>query len=118
VSALLDRLRAVLDRRYRFTDEKELQEGIARVLTLERLAFERELVLGSKDRVDFMVGAIGVEVKIGGGLAAVTRQLHRYAQHDRVEELLLVSSRMQLANLPPTLNGKPVRVLALLTGVR
>jgi hypothetical protein len=119
VSAALDHLHAVLGRRrVRFTTEAELQDGLAQVLTLERIGFDRELVLGPKDRVDFLVGGtIALEVKIGGGLAAVTRQLHRYAQHDRVQELLLVSSRLSLANLPPTLNGKPLRVLALATGL-
>jgi hypothetical protein len=57
---------------------------------------------------------IGVEVKCKGSLAAVTRQLDRYAAQDSVSALLLVTSRAQLIYQPASLGGKPVRVVHLL----
>ena len=94
--------------RFSFSSEKELQEGIAQALTSKGVSFEREVVLARGDVIDFLVGAVGIEVKIGGSLSDLTRQLHRYAQHERVGELLVVTSRARLSNLPSQLNGKPV----------
>jgi len=90
--------------------EEHLQQDIARALVRLGIPFEREPRLSGKDRPDFMVGGVAVEVKIKGGVTEVTRQLSRYAQHERVSELLLVTSRMQLVAVPTELNGKPVRV--------
>lgn len=87
-----------------------LQHGIASELSRAGILFSREHQLSDEDRVDFLVGSVAVETKIKGGLSEVTRQLHRYAQNPEVTELLLVTSRMQLAQVPETLNGKPVRV--------
>jgi hypothetical protein len=43
----------------------------------------------------------------------VTRQLHRYAGHEAVKALVLVTSRRRLGNLPATLRGKPVEVVVV-----
>jgi hypothetical protein len=61
-----------------------------------------------------MVGRIGIEVKTQGGLSPLLHQLHRYAQHEEIDELILVTSRIQLARLPEIINGKPTHVAALL----
>jgi predicted SpoU family rRNA methylase len=109
---------ALQARRFRHTNEKELQDGIESVLTEIGARFEREKQLGPKDRVDFFVKAgIALEVKIKGSLADVTRQLHRYAEHDQVQSILLVTAKARLGALPETLRGKPVRVVALLGGI-
>lgn len=99
--------------RYRFnhTSEAELQDGVAEVLGRHGLAFEREAALDGRDRIDFLVGALGVEIKVDGSLSLVTRQVHRYLQCDRVEGLVVLTSRQKHANLPPEINGKPVQVL-------
>jgi len=103
--------------RYATSSEAALQEGIAESLRRAGLAFEREVELLPGDRIDFLAGPIGVEVKLTAGLSPVTRQLHRYAQSARVTELLLVTSSLRLARVPRFLNRKPVHVAALLGGL-
>ena len=102
---------------FNFTSELELQDGIGDVLRNNRVKHEREAQLGPRDRIDFLVGSIGVEVKVGGGTAALIRQLHRYAQHETISELLVVTSRLRLRNIPAWLNGKRVEVLAFTPGI-
>jgi hypothetical protein len=100
--------------RFRFSSERQLQDGIAQLLADVGEHAEREHVLSSGDRVDFLVHpGVALEVKVGGSRAALTRQLHRYAQCPEVQALLVVSSRMQLALLPASLNGKPVAAVSL-----
>jgi hypothetical protein len=106
---------ALRTRRYRYANEDDLQLGITQVLTLERVPFVREVRLAPREKIDFMVGRIGVEVKIKGSFSSVARQLLRYAPH--VDALVLVTGRSQLDRMPPTLGGKPVRVVALLGGI-
>src|SRR5947199_118923 len=102
-----DQLAAILQAyRIRFYSELHLQDGIAQALTQESIPFEREKQLTPKDRIDFLVGGIGVEIKIESASASVLRQLHRYAQHDLIRELLLVTSRAKHLSIPRRMNGK------------
>ena len=102
-----------------FRAELELQDGIEQVLTAEGIEFEREVSLAKGDKVDFLIeGSIGLEVKVAGGLSGVTRQLHRYAQSDRIASLLLVTTRLAFhTNLPGELHGKPLEVATLINSV-
>ena len=77
-----------------------------------------EYRLGARDRLDAFVevspaGGIAVEVKTAGGLPAVARQLLRYAEHDEVTGILLVTTRSAHEAIPSVLLGKPCRVLSL-----
>jgi hypothetical protein len=102
---------ALMRTRFRFTNEQELQQGIATVLEQDPLIFEREVRLAPKDRIDFLVGGLGIEVKVDGTLSALTRQVYRYAQHEQIGALLVVSSLHRLArDLPPSINGKTISV--------
>ena len=113
--ARAEQIRAVLaGYRFRFASERELQDGIARVLEGAGLTHRREATLGAAGTIDFLVGDVGVEVKIKGALAQVTRQLHRYAEEPTVRELLLVTGSARLDRLPSSLCGKPLGVLHLL----
>lgn len=118
---LLDRAAAVvgLDRAaeavrghaYRFTSERELQDGLARVLDRLGVAVHREHSLNAKDRPDFFLeGGLVVEVKCDGSPADLVRQVFRYAQHPAVHAILVVVSLRRLTALPSTMNDKPVRV--------
>lgn len=111
-----ERLAAVVrGYRYAFADEAELQDGVAAALARAGVPFRREHVLAGVGRIDFLAGpGIGLEVKVGGSLTDLTRQVHRYAAHPDVAALVVVTSRLRLGYLPATLGGKPVRVVALL----
>jgi hypothetical protein len=66
--------------RFRYDDEMRLQEGIAAVLASSHIPFEREVKLSQHDRIDFMTGRLGIEVKVGHPLTSVMKQVHRYMQ--------------------------------------
>ncbi len=97
--------------RYAYSNEKEFQDGIGRALAGAGIKFSREHVLSERDTVDFLVQDIGIEVKIKGAPFSVIRQLCRYAEHDAVGALILVTARNQLRAMPALLNGKSVSVI-------
>lgn len=95
-------------------DESELASAVARLLTEAGIPFEQEYRLSSRDRIDFMVGSVGVELKVEGSPADIIRQLHRYAEHDAIEELVLVTTRRKHAFLiPRELRGKKIAVVCV-----
>lgn len=94
------------------TDEKRAQADIEQAFIAAGVEFQREHRLSQADIVDFLVnGNIAVEVKIGGSRMAIYRQLERYAAHDAVTDLLLVSNVP--ITLPKTINGKGTAVAQL-----
>jgi hypothetical protein len=95
------------------TCEEDLQAKIASALTSSSVPFEREVNLTPTDRIDFLVGKVGIEVKVKGSPTEVARQLNRYVQSDRIESLLLVTSKATHRALPSELNGKQIRLLYL-----
>jgi hypothetical protein len=92
----------------RSTNEDVLQLAIAHCFDLNGIVYEREVRLNAEDRPDFMVEYVAVEVKVGGSASAVLRQLHRYAQHNCVKEILLVSTLANHIGLTESFNGKPI----------
>jgi hypothetical protein len=102
---------ALLTRRFHFTCEAELQAGLTSVL-VDELGGRREVHLSGADRIDFLIGRVGIEVKTGGSTSALLRQLQRYAGSTDVDELLVITTLHRLANAcPPALQGKPVRAV-------
>lgn len=104
--------------KFRYSNEKQLQTNIAQVLRESGFPFVREcLVAGGT--IDFMVGDIGLEVKIKGTCKAIAAQLDRYVLDRRIRELLLVSTSLKhrgvLDYIKPT--EKPVKALILLGSV-
>jgi len=97
--------------RFNFTGEKELQRGLAKAFEGLSEPFIAEHKFSSQDIFDFYWPAkhVIVEVKVDGTLSALTRQIHRYLQHEEVRGVLVVVSRPPLMNLPDTINKKPVR---------
>lgn len=98
--------------RFNFGNEMELQDGIALALAGAGVSFVREVQIGN-GRIDFMVGDVGIEVKVGGSLSALTRQAHRYLQSDKLSGLVVVSSRT-FHDLPDMLNDKPLRCVSMI----
>lgn len=109
--------RLIAGHRFHHANERELQNGIAAVLSEAGFMFERERRLAPGDIIDFFLDGLGIEVKVAGSQAEVIRQLHRYAQHAEITELLLVSSRLRLGQLPDSLRGKPIRFQPLIGGL-
>lgn len=112
--------KALVAFRFRYKNEKELQAGVFQALTSLEIPFVPEYALSPQDRIDFFVPGegIGVEVKTndsrgGAGLAAVTRQLWRYAKSDEVKSLILLTTRAKHRELPAEILGKPVLVVYL-----
>lgn len=103
---------------FNFADEKELQEGIATVLTSAGVSFTREFVLDQRSTIDFLIGkSVGLEVKIKCPINQLITQLHRYAQYDQLSHLILVTTRMRHQNMPATLNNKPLEVVHLIGSI-
>jgi hypothetical protein len=92
------------------SDEADLGDQIAGRLAAKGVEFEREVWLNNTDRIDFLVGGVGLELKLKGPVSAVTRQLMRYAQSERVSSLVLVTTRHGHKSVPRELAKKPVAV--------
>lgn len=114
--------------RYDLTSEATIQAGLASVLSVDGFVFEREAQLSATDRPDFLVlgqgvvagavfSGVAIEVKRAGSRSDLLRQLSRYAQHETVRELLVVTARSQLSDLPSELHRKPLECLVLLGSV-
>ena len=104
--------------RYSFSNERELQDSIAEVLTEAGIGHEREVRLSARDRIDFLTQlGVGLEVKaIADSPSKVLRQLSRYAESDRVTALALVTARHCHIYLPSEIGGKPLIVISLAGG--
>lgn len=107
-------LTIIQSRRYRFTNEDELQRGIADTLEKCGVAFRREAILSPGERIDFLLECgVGIEVKIAYPRNMLLRQLQRYAESGHIYSLLVVTPLSRLGHLPTPLHGKPVHGLVL-----
>lgn len=95
--------------------ERELQDSVERALRAEKLEFKREVARGA-DRIDFVVGAVGIELKVKGSAGDVLRQLERYALWTDLTELLLVTTKGAHLALPRAVGGKPL-IIHVVRGV-
>lgn len=117
-SASAQELAAVINHhRFLYQDEYQLQDGIEAALRGAGYEPVREVRLSAADRVDIMVGSVAIEVKIAGRAPSVIRQLMRYAKHDEVSELILVTTKIRHNEVPPFLDGKPVHIVYALAGL-
>jgi hypothetical protein len=89
--------------------EKAMQDAVESALRGEGLEFKREVTRGA-DRIDFLVGTIGVELKVKGSAGDVLRQLERYALWEDVTGLVLVTSKGAHRALPFDVGGKPLLI--------
>lgn len=99
--------------RFDLTSEKRTQEQIAEVLRAKGIHHSREAKLGPGDVADFLVcDAVVLEVKLNRGRPkAIFKQLERYASHESVEALALLTNKAM--GLPPVICGKPAFYLSL-----
>lgn len=102
---------------YSITEERLVQDKIEQVLNNNNIIHLREAQLTKQDRIDFLVGTIGIEVKLKAPPTQMIRQLHRYAQSDLISHLLLVTTSPKLQQMPKEFNGKPIHTLLLITAL-
>ena len=99
--------------------ETVVQDQIERALRGWGVTYQREVELAPGDRIDFMVGTVGIEVKIKGTRAQIIRQLARYIRDDRVHEIVLAAtSRRVLATAPDEIAGMCINKHLLQGGLR
>lgn len=92
-----------------------LQELIAFIFLKEKINFHKEYKLSSRNRIDFFLpeSGIGIEIKIGKPSSRkVANQIHRYTDHDKIRELVIVVER-NLFRVPVELNGKKIHYISL-----
>lgn len=97
--------------RYPLNHEKRTQELISSSLTNAGIEHQREVRLTPTDIVDFMVGDIAIEVKLKGQRRAILKQCERYATHEAVQSLVLVTNAAM--GFPPEIHGKPCYMMSL-----
>jgi hypothetical protein len=101
--------------KFNFSNEIELHLGIAQLLDSLLIHYQTEVIMTPEDRIDFLIGKTGIEVKVDGSTAEVTRQLWRYAQQEAIAEIILVTTRSKHRTIAGPINGKPVYIVHLLT---
>lgn len=93
------------------TDEKRLQQEIFEHFISIGYKIQREVSLSPKDRVDFMIDGLVIEVKVKGSAVATLNQVERYAAISEVKELILLTTKNH--GFPSQINGKPVAIVRL-----
>jgi hypothetical protein len=102
--------------KFNFSNEIELHLGIAQLLDSLQIHYQTEVIMTPEDRIDFLLPEkVGIEVKVDGSTAEVTRQLWRYAQQEAIAEIILVTTRSKHRTIAGPINGKPVYIVHLLT---
>lgn len=94
--------------------ETRLHAQVGAALAAAGIAFEHEVPIGPRDRVDFLcAGGVAVEIKRGKpNVRRVEAQVARYCASDRVAALVLVTER-GLWRPVAEAHGKPVRLVTL-----
>jgi len=93
-------------------NEKRLQFELELMFIEAGLTFEREHRLSDEDVVDFLFeGGIAMECKLKEGKMAIYKQLERYAKHQAVEKIVLITNTAM--GLPESINGKDSYLISL-----
>lgn len=95
--------------------EKTAHRSLAEALRRHGLEVTCEVSLTRKERIDIMVGSVGVEVKVKGSRREIYRQLERYAACPEVSVLVLATGAAWLKRLD-SVGGKPLLLCSLTRG--
>ncbi|MGL5398150.1 MAG: hypothetical protein ACRDBQ_23230 [Shewanella sp.] len=91
--------------------QKELEDSFIN----NGISVEREYKLSQRDIVDFSVktelGLVVIELKIKAKRMSIFRQLCRYAKHDEVAAVVLLTGTAM--RLPALIENKPAAVISL-----
>lgn len=117
----IDELASIVSKhKFKYSDEKELQDGLELLFSKKDVPYRREVRLSRNDILDFVIDidvCIGIEVKIAGSQNALLRQINRYLAHDEIKAIFVIGSPYWINNLPNILNNKPIYRHRLLTGI-
>lgn len=91
--------------------ERAVQDLVEKALTAAGIEFERECRLSGRDRVDFKIGSVAIELKKGAAGLTELRQITRYLEHPEVTGCVLVALRCR--DIPPSILGKPIACVEL-----
>lgn len=139
---ILEIRNALRAKRFAHANEAELESGVEEVLAEMGLPVRRQVRLGPRERIDVTTELprgdraairVGIEIKIKGPADAARRQLVRYAGHEEVDALLLVTTMYRhMAEIMPhatdcprdhdagarwLLSGKPFELVLLDRGL-
>lgn len=118
MESMFDLASRLQQQRFSTTQEKLTQMEVERFLASEGIHFEREKHLSDRDIPDFLIktqfGNVVLEVKTRCPRKAIYRQLERYAGHQVVNGLILLTGTSM--GLPPQIKGKPSIVVSLGAG--
>ena len=99
-----------------YGNERAMQTCIGKILEANNIGYIPEHRFCDRDRVDFWIPEqrIALECKVDGGATKVLSQLLRYAEHEQVGSVILVtcraSHRSEMSDLT-TLNNKPFSLI-------
>lgn len=117
-------IKALSITRFTASCEADVQHACAAILAnVAPGAFQPEVRLSPRDRIDFLslFHGIGIEVKwgtSGGSTNRVYAQLARYAEHEGIRELIFATpSRRVLSQLPDQIGGVPIFPVVLTVGL-
>ena len=91
--------------RFDVSDEMRCHGQIKDLFDKLNIGYQHEVRLSQASRIDFMIGKVGVEVKVKGVARSIFKQLQRYAQHDEVDCIILLTNKSM--GLPALIEGKP-----------
>lgn len=101
---------------YRYGNEIQLHERIAEVLDIHGFTYERERVLDARNRADFWINGLVIEVKVDGALSEALRQVGRYINLPDVTGVILAGTPRwagQALVEKPVWQDKPFQMIRL-----
>ncbi|MFJ3487133.1 hypothetical protein ACIPL1_27495 [Pseudomonas sp. NPDC090202] len=101
---------------YRFGSEIQLHERIAAVLERHGIEHQRERVLDAKNRADFWIDGLVIEVKVDGAMSEALRQVSRYINLPHVTGVILAGTprwAAQPLTEQPGWQDKPFQMIRL-----
>ena len=105
----------IMAARINLTSEATAHRDIERALSSAAIEFRSEVKLSAADRIDVLVGGVGIEIKVGHSRREIWKQLKRYAAHDSIGALVLATGKAFPANIPDV-DGTPLVVADLSRG--
>ncbi len=101
---------------YRYSNEIALHEAIAKVLEANGFKFTREYVLDARNRADFWVDGVVIEVKVDGSMSDALHQVGRYINLPDVKGVILAGTPRWAAQQlleRPVWQDKPFQMIRL-----